>query len=313
MGALAVAHVRVGVAALQASFDDAAEAPLRAQALFALAILRSVQGGYAEALELAYQGLAVAEPLGDPGLECRLLSVIGDCTNRTGAATAASLERAERCVALAREAGDPGWLAWPLAVLGNMLMLLDRSRARATFDEGLRWARIAGPIGEIGTLLNDLARLDEREGDLDAALRRLTEALEVCRRASNRFNEPVIYCNLGFVRYRLGDPAAAAAFLASASQAARYGAIPMLATSLVGLALCQSAAGDAPGAARLHGMANAIAAAVGEDPDDDEVALIDGDLARLRAELGDRAFEEAYDAGAAMPYEAAVAYALAGA
>ena len=77
----------------------------------------------------------------------------------------------------------------------------------------------------------------------------------------------------------------------------------MVAYAHLGLALVASRAGDAQKAATLHGVADAAHDKLGTRFDTLESRLRDTDLTRLRATLGDAAFQTAYDAG----YESPVA------
>jgi hypothetical protein len=71
----------------------------------------------------------------------------------------------------------------------------------------------------------------------------------------------------------------------------------MVAYSHLGLALVASRAGDAQTAAALHGAADAAHDKLGTQFDTLESRLRDTDLTRLRATLGDTAFDIAYNAG----------------
>jgi hypothetical protein len=71
----------------------------------------------------------------------------------------------------------------------------------------------------------------------------------------------------------------------------------MVAYAHLGLALVASRAGDAQTAATLHGAADAAHSKLGTRFDALESRLRDTDLTRLRATLGDTAFQTAYNAG----------------
>ena len=71
----------------------------------------------------------------------------------------------------------------------------------------------------------------------------------------------------------------------------------LVAYGRLGLALIASRAGDAQTAATLHGAADAIHRTLGTRFDSLESRLRDADVTRLRAALGDTAFQTAYNAG----------------
>jgi hypothetical protein len=105
-------------------------------------------------------------------------------------------------------------------------------------------------------------------------------------------------CTLGFASYLdNADADARAMFDQSLAIAQRNGDQLMVAYSHLGLALVASRAGDAQTAATLHGAADAIHDKLGTSFDSLEAQLRDTDLARVRASLGDTAFQTAYDAG----------------
>jgi hypothetical protein len=105
-------------------------------------------------------------------------------------------------------------------------------------------------------------------------------------------------CTLGFASYLdHADTDAAAMFDQSLAIAQRNGDQLMVAYARLGQALVASRSGDAQSAASLHGAADAIHDKLGTRLESLESRLRDADLTRLRAELGDTAFESAYNAG----------------
>ena len=75
--------------------------------------------------------------------------------------------------------------------------------------------------------------------------------------------------------------------------------LTMVAYARLGLALLASRAGDQKAAARLHGSADALHEKLGTQFQIVEARLRDADIARLRRDLGDADFEDAYSVGRA--------------
>jgi hypothetical protein len=115
-------------------------------------------------------------------------------------------------------------------------------------------------------------------------------------------------CTLGFASHLdNADTDARAMFNRSLAIAQSNGDHLMVAYAHLGLALIASRAGDAHTAATLHGAADAIQNKLGTHFDSLESGLRDADLTRLRAALGETAFQTAYNAGHASDIPAAAA------
>ena len=83
-----------------------------------------------------------------------------------------------------------------------------------------------------------------------------------------------------------------------------------MAGCLAGLAQVAGAAGDAEGAARLFGAAEALRQAIGAPIHPPESALYESCIEAVRCRLGRQAFEAAWAEGRALSLEQAVAFAL---
>jgi DNA-binding CsgD family transcriptional regulator len=216
------------------------------------------QGQPGAALPLIEQGLGVARRLGETHLTARLLSARGFATNVQG---------------------DPAGAA--------------RDNA-----EALRLFRQAGDRLQAGTMLTNLSDFELWTGDLDAARRHLTEALDIARAFNARNSAVIGTFNLGLAEYLGGSPdAAGALFAESLDLARRMGMKRHAAYALIGLALAGHDEADRGWSARLHGAADQALADLGHTLQPLEARLADLDRRRLRAALGDAAFEAEYAAG----------------
>ena len=109
---------------------------------------------------------------------------------------------------------------------------------------------------------------------------------------------PITTFNLGLAEYLGGSPdAAEALFAESLDLARRTGMKRHIAYALIGLALAGRGGADPGWSARLHGAADQALADLGHALEPLEARLAGLDRQRLRAAMGDEAFEAEYAAG----------------
>jgi DNA-binding CsgD family transcriptional regulator len=150
----------------------------------------------------------------------------------------------------------------------------------------------------MGTILGNLGNYELSAGDLDAARRHLAEALAIFRALNHRDGIAYQTLNLGLAEYLSGSPGAAEAlFTESLDLTRRMGMQALMAYALIGLAMTGHGGADPGWSARLHGAADQALADLGRVLDPLEGRLAGLDHQRLRAELGDEAFEAEYAAG----------------
>jgi DNA-binding CsgD family transcriptional regulator len=168
--------------------------------------------------------------------------------------------------------------------------------------EALQLFRQTGDQLQIGMTLGNLGALALAAGDVQAARRHQAEALAIARQQRDRFSIVIGTFNLGVAEYLVGSPdGARALFAESLDLARRAGMRSAIAYALVGLAIAGHG-GAGPGwSARLHGAADrAVSELGGESLEPLEAGLAAQDRERLRAEMGDEAFEAEYAAGHAL-------------
>jgi non-specific serine/threonine protein kinase len=302
-----------GAAALSSLLDRPdAQRPrlLRGRALAATAILLTmITGEYSAAAARAQEALGIARALSDDHLRAEALHVLADINGRRGNEQA-HLELTGEGLALAMALADPHLTALLLMTRGSSPLLSHVERAR-TVEKSLELSRQAGnKVLYLGTL-NNLGYLEMEGGEIGVARARLAEAVRLAREIGDRRGLSQYSCTLGFASYLdNADTDARAMFDQSLAIAQRSGDQVMVAYAHLGLALIASRARDAQTAATLHGAADATHDKLGTRFDSLESRLRDADLTRLRAVLGDTAFQTAYNAGhapdiaaAAAPYE----------
>jgi predicted ATPase/DNA-binding SARP family transcriptional activator len=299
-----------GAAALCAALDrpDAQEPTvLRGRALVAAGILLTmITGEYDAAAARAQEALEIARALGDEHLRAEALYVLALINGSRGNAQAL-LELTSEGLKLATALADPHLMALLLMARGSSSHLSPAERAR-TAEQSLELSRQAGnKVLHLGAL-NNLSYLEMEAGAITAARARLTEGARLAREIGDRRGLSFNSCTLGFASYLdHADADARVMFDQALAIAQRDGDQLIVAYADLGLALVASRAGDARAAATLHGAADAIHDKLGTRFESLESRLRDADLARLRAALGDAAFQTAYDAGHASEIPAAAA------
>jgi predicted ATPase/DNA-binding SARP family transcriptional activator len=289
-----------GASALSAALDrpDAQQPTLvRGRALSALAILLTmITGQYAAAATRGQEALAIARSLGDQHLHAEALHVLALISERRGDAHA-HLELTGEGLALATELADPHLTALLLMTRGSSPHLSHAERAR-TVAKSLELSREAGNEVLYLYTLNNLSYLELEGGEIGEARERLAEAVRLAGAIGDRRGLSTHSCTLGFASYLdNADADAQAMFDQTLAIAQRTGDQLMVAYAHLGHALIASRAGNAQTAASLHGAADAIQDRLGTRFDSLESELREADLARVRAALGDTAFEIAYSAG----------------
>jgi DNA-binding CsgD family transcriptional regulator len=147
-------------------------------------------------------------------------------------------------------------------------------------------------------MLGNLGNFELSAGDLDAARTHLAESLDIARTLNDRDGIVHQTFNLGLAEYLTGSPGAAGALFAeSLDLARRTGMKANMAYALLGLALAGRDGADPGWSARLHGAAHQALADLGHPVEPLEARLAGLDRQRLRAAMGDGAFEADYAAG----------------
>jgi predicted ATPase/DNA-binding CsgD family transcriptional regulator len=299
-------HAAEGASVLRALLDapTARGATLpRTRALAAAAHLLMQTSSYAIAAAYCQEALAIARAAGDEHLIADLLHTQAWVLLRQGQIGAA-LPLIEQGLGLARRPGAPRLAADLLAA--DLLAARtyarnaqgDHAGAAREASEALRLYRQAGDPLQAGRMVGNLGSVELSAGDLHAARDHLAEALDIARTLNDRSGIVFQASNLGLAEYLGGSPEAAGAlFVESLDLARRTGIRSITAYALLGLALAgQDGAGPA-WSARLHGAADQAFADLGHAIEPLEAQLAGQDRQRLRAAMGDGAFEAEYAAG----------------
>jgi predicted ATPase len=289
-----------GAAALCAALDrpDAGEPTLtRGRALASAAILLTmITGEYDAAAARADEALSIAGAVPDTHLRAEALHVLA-MINESRGNEQAHFELTAEALTLATALGDLHLMALLLMTRGSSPYLSRAERAR-TVERSLNLAHQAGNKALYLGSLNNLSYLELEDGQISAARARLAEGVRIAQEIGARRGLSLLSCTLGFASYLDDDDAdARAMFAQSLAIAQRSGDQLMVAYAQLGLALIASRAGARQTAATLHGAADAIHDRLGTRFDSLESRLRGADLSRLRATLGQTAFQRAYSAG----------------
>jgi len=187
----------------------------------------------------------------------------------------------------------------------------DLDAALADHQEVLTLSRATGDSYRLAITLTNLGVYELGAGELGAARAHFQEASMLADNRGYQIISVALRQNLGFVDFMDADPGNARRhFLASLDTARITGFKSYVHGALLGLALAAGADGDPTIAATLHGVADEQA---GRAFQAIEAELRDRDHARLRAGLGDAAFEAAYARGRTLSQADAIALATAAA
>jgi DNA-binding CsgD family transcriptional regulator len=297
-------HCAEGADALRALLDlpaaQAATLP-RARALAAACHLLQVTGVYAIAEDYCQEALAIADTADDEYLVAELLCERAWVLMRQGQPGDA-LPLIHQGLGMARRLGELHLTARLLSARAYATNAGgDLAGAARDVAAALRLFRQAGDRLQVGAMLNNLSDYELWTGDLGAARRHLAESLDIARAVNNRHGVLYGTFNLGLTEYLGGSLGAAEALLAeSLDIARRMGMKANIAYALLGLAMAGRGGADPGWSARLHGAADQALADLGHALEPVEAWLADLDRRRLRAAMGDGAFDAEYAVGRAL-------------
>jgi tetratricopeptide (TPR) repeat protein len=305
-------HLTEGKRWLEDLLDRPARVPpaLRARALHAAGQLAYAMGNLVQAEALQEESLGLRRQLGDTREIANLLSNLGVIAQDRG-----DLDRAEilleECLAVDRALGDRWGLAASLTNFARLARLRgDLPRARALQTESLDLVRELGDVRTIAIALSNLGSIARDEGDLATAVALFAESLGHWRDLGELRGIGVELRNLGLVAADGGDAARAEELIAESI--ARLHAIDTAQETLSGLDAMvpvSLARGRPHQAVRLLAAAAALRQGVGAPRPPDEQAGRDAAEQAARAALPADAFAAAWEEGALLSLDAAVALA----
>ena len=283
----------------------------RAQALNASCHLLIRFGDYSAVPAMADEAIKIARDLADDAVAADALSQLCWFTFEHGDLPAA-LAQIDQAVALARTTGDRLLIAY---VLGHRAVFKgedgDLDAAFADHQEILTLSRAAGDNYRLAITLANLGIDELAAGELRAARAHLAEASMLAEDLGYQHLSDGVRENLGFVDLIDAEPGDARRLFTDILATARItGVMSYVHGALLGLALAAGADGDPTVAATLHGVADEQYEQAGRAFVAIEAGLRDRDHVRLRAALGEAAFEVAYRQGRSLGQADAIALAV---
>ena len=286
----------------------------RARALTASCHLLDRFGDDSAVPSMANEAIRIARDLADDAVAADALSQL--CWFRfVHGDLPAALAQIDEAVGLARTTGDPRLIAY---VLGRRAVFEgeagDVDSAFADQQETITLSRATGDNFRLATALGNLGVAELAAGELRAARAHLQEASVLADDLAYHHLSAGLRENLGFGDLIDAEPGHARRVFTEVLDTARItGVKPYVHAALLGLALVAGTDGDAAVAATLHGAADEQYEQAGRAFEALEAGLRGRDHARLRAMLGDAAFEAAYRRGRTLSQVDAIALATAAA
>jgi predicted ATPase/DNA-binding XRE family transcriptional regulator len=250
-------------------------------------------------------------PAPNPSLHAKALRGLGQMTLEQGEAGLAQGHFTESA-ALARSCGDKAGVAASLRGLAEAALWTgDHERAALLCEESVALRREAGDRHGLAMALNASGLVEVQRGDHERARALLEEGLAVAREAGDAWAVAVNLDNLGWASLGRDDQERAQrSFGESLRLYHELGEKWLAADCLDGLARVAATRGNPARAAWLWGAAEALSESIGATTAPLDQGTYERHLVATRAQLGDVAFEAAWEEGRAMAPEAAVAEAL---
>ena len=276
---------------------------------YSLYILAYVQGDVFATRRLLEDSLALYRALGDKAGQAEILHELGF---NSGVDSERARAFEEESLALYREAGDQIGIASQLAALAILLSQLgDYATARQLIEEALPMQRQLGLKNEIPYSLTTVGQLAFWQGDWQQAHVYLDESIALFDEIGQSGQGFWACAQLAYILLREGDLASARlGFNNSLKRSHHIGGMVGTVFVLEGLASLAVAESRPERAASLFAWADEMRRRIGNDRPANEQANVDRDLAAVRAQLDEAAFQAAQVAGQAMTLEEAIAYAL---
>ncbi len=269
------------------------------------------QGDYAAARALMEESLSLRREMGDTWSIAAALNSLGIVAlNQGDNATARAFW--EESLSLRREMGDKRGIAMSLLNLGIMALNQgDNSTAQAFLEESLSLYREVGDKWGITLVISNLGHVLMAQANYAMAQSRYRECLALCQEMGEKTVMAYPLLGLGLVAIAQNNPEAREHILHSLRLRVDMGEQLTQTSSLVGVAGLALQAGDAVGAARwLGAVASALTtltAAMGYDVKQFHAQT----LAAVREQLGEAAFQSAWEEGGNWSLEEAVEKVLA--
>jgi non-specific serine/threonine protein kinase len=216
---------------------------------------------------------------------------------------------ARRALAIARDYGDKRQIGWSLWALSTTLG--SSSEVEAVTQEALALLQESGDQPGLGLVFNSMGEHARLSGDDKRARSAYVESLAIAEHTGDARRQYYALFNLAFIAQHEGDHQEAVQVIRrSLALCQDLGVQTDVAQELLSLAGSLGALGEPRRAARLFGAAYTYLERRGALIDPSDQPEHDRNMAFVRAQLGEAAFNAAWAEGQEMTLEQAVAYAL---
>jgi adenylate cyclase len=281
-----------------------------ASSLTTLGYVAYNQGDYATARALFEESLNLRREIGDKWGIAGSLYDLGNVAHRRGDyATAQAL--LEQVLSMAREMGDRNGTAMTLNILGNVAMSqADYAAGQVLYEESLSLMREMGNKWGMMSGLTNLGNVAYVQGEYVTAQALFEEDLALCTEMDEKRAKAYALLGLGLVDLALNNPEAREHILHSLRLRRETGEQLYQTSSLVGVAGLALHEGDSTFAAQLLGAVESAIKALNGVMEEELIPFHTQTLAAIREQLGEAAFQSAWEMGAAWSLEEAVRKAL---
>ena len=255
--------------------------------------------------------LALARELADPDEITRRLQGLAVVATHQGDYTQAS-ELIRECLEIDRAHENLEGIAFDLDALGDIAYRQsDYLQARRQWEDSLALHRQRQDKNSIAICLNNLGEVALHLGDYRAAIAPIEEAIALSRDLGNQQLLALVLVNLSQIRAKMGEYTTASALYREVLQIQ----VPLNAQADIALTLEMMAelalsTGDPARSVRLYAAGAALRETSGVPLTPTQSTDMQPQLATARTQLGEVAFQAAWQAGRALSLAQAISYAL---
>ncbi len=292
--------------------DRGGSSVARATALGRQGAIAGDQGDFEEARHYLESSLAVANQIGAEQVAARALRGLGIlASNQSNFEQARELF--EHALTRFRSLGDQPGIARSLNDLGLVAERQgDHERAISYQEEALPIARAVGDEWQICIILGNLGGAYYDQGDFPRGEALSLEALELARRLGDTFGVAVNVYNVATFVLQRGDPIGAIAhYRECLTLLVALSERHLAARALARLGVALHLTGSSREAARLMGAAAALHEALGDSLSAEEEVNLTIRFQEVRDALGAPDFAALWETGRSLPFEPAMAEAIA--
>jgi class 3 adenylate cyclase/tetratricopeptide (TPR) repeat protein len=281
-----------------------------AAALFMLGNLALREDDYAKARQLYEESLTIYREMGKKRSIALSLNNLGLVAYKQGDYAAAQ-RLFEENLTLSREMGDRWGISNGIGALGVIAIAqVDYAKAQTLLKEDLALNREMGDKGGVAIDLNNLGSIALIQGDYTVARAMYEESLALCNETNVKTDTAYSLLGLGLVDLAENHPEAREHIIRSLRLRQEIGEHSLQTSSLIGVAGLTLREGNPQFAAQLLGAVESALKALGAPIESELKNFHAQTLADVREQLGEAAFQSAWEEGSQWSLEEVVKVAL---